>query len=785
MGICWVAQAGQTLLTEGAVAQIGMGAQFEPAGTHQLPGAAAACVLMRLTDGSERARMADGSMPARSPVPMVGRAQEFAQLAAAWRKVQSGQSAAYVIRAPAGYGKTRLASELLHHVTRGGGQALQVSCRLETHHQPLAPFVAALQSSGAGVAQAHGKSESFSAVLSALQRRLAKGPMLLWVDDLHWADLATLEFLPVMMQALARAPVLLLVASRPGLAWEPPDDAVVVDLPSLGVQDATALLNVQRGSGLHAEDRQRVLEMAGGVPLFLELLSQSAAASGGTHPSIHAVLQTELDALGEGKRVLRAAAVLGSRFRTAQLADLLPGDAMESALRHAEDVRLLHDLGGGVWEFHHALIYDAVYASVPLAARKQWHVQVARRMESEHGPAEEIAQHWAAARAWREALQCWVRAGDEALARDFAADALACFERAMAMFDKLDAAQQGREQVLRLRLRMGYALQMAEGFGSARAWQYFDSVAQEVQTASAGLPDQQDILFAALGGSFMGGSSQGRVDGLSIAYRMERMAVSPQQRLMAASALGNSLFWRGDFKACRRALEQALALADALPPAERTRYCVDDPALVCRAFLAWTLWFQGDRKGARAMVRAALAVAEAGQGVHSTCFGYALLLAVYWCQGEHARQAELAQRCLVLAKKFQFPLWESVSSLFLLCSQARSGYLVDAKPLFEAAQHMQTAYQAGITTSRWLVADALVAQKEWAQALTLLERSISEASLYEDQYCLADLVWLKAECQHALGQPAQALFEEARSLANQSGSLGLLQRYAGRRPPSV
>ena len=80
---------------------------------------------------------------------------------------------------------------------------------------------------------------------------------------------------------------------------------------------------------------------------------------------------------------------------------------------------------------------------------------------------------------------------------------------------------------------------------------------------------------------------------------------------------------------------------------------------------------------------------------------------------------------------------------------------------------------------------ARIRSLESALGLTLLERSISEASLYEDQYCLADLVWLKAECQHALGQPAQALFEEARSLANQSGSLGLLQRYAGRRPPSV
>lgn len=778
MGICWAARPGQAFLTQGAAAQVGHGARFISAEIHHFPGVSVACQLLRWNDSPEESPTAIGQSSTRQVFPLVGRAQALRQLSGVWRQVQTGTSAVHIIQAPAGYGKTRLASELLILAEFSGGQSVRVACRLEAQHQPLNPFFTALHiSSHSQLVAAQGKSEIFSAVIAALFRRLVKGPLLLWVDDIHWADQATLEFLPVLVQALADKPVLFLIASRPGQHWAPPTQAVIMELPALGVDDAAALVR-SHGGQLDTGTCERILAVAGGVPLFLELLTHAATSAEVMHPSISSVLQAELDGLGVGKRVLRAAAVIGIRFSAKQLADLIPTDEVADALQKAETSRLVEHLGDGMWCFHHALIYDAVYESVPVNMRSQWHMLLARRLQLQGAASEEIAQHWSSARAWKEALLCWRQAGDDALTREFAADALVCFQRAMEMNQKIDISVRDVWQDAQLRLRMGYALQMVEGFGSKQSWQYFYGVVQQAESMRSGAPEWHDVLFAALSGSFMGGSSQGRLDGLDIAYRLTRLAESAPQHLMAEGALGNALFWRGNFSQACHHLEKAIVLADSLPLAQRTVYCIDDPALICRAFLAWAYWFQGKTVEASTMVEAALAEAAGGQRVHSICFGLSLLMGVYWCQGKYDAQGNLAKRTLELAQKFQFPLWQSVGSLFLLCSEARAGRLLDTQPLFVAAQQVQAAYQAGITTSRWLVADALVALGEWSQALTLLELSISEAGLHEDQYCLADLVWLKAECQQAMGQDPEPVYAQARAMAAKSGARGLMQRYA-------
>lgn len=780
MRICWAAEPGQMLLSASAAAQIGRAAVFQEArgveGLHP---------LQRWIQAQTVDAVGTMDRPWAVEVPFIGRVAELAHLKAQWRQCTARQTQTVVLRAPAGYGKTRLLQELSLWVEGAGGVCLQVVCRLETQHQPLAPFYAALgQAHAPPEAVLGAKSAIFTALKSSVAQWVAQGSTLLVVDDMHWSDHASQEFLPLLAEALQGRPVMLVIASRPGFAMDYPAPADVLDLEPLPPSEALALVQAcQR----HTEGEpspavcERIVASAGGVPLFLALLVQGQQGDPHHLLSIRDVLQSELDRLGDNKTLLRLAAILGMRFSRRTLKALVPHGDVDGALAKAQALRLLELEGADVCRFHHAMIHEVVYDSAPVFMRKSWHKQVAMHLQTQQTiVCEEVAHHWGAAQCWVESAGWWNQAGDAALQREFAADAVACYQKAQRMLTNLPEGQPAPEDLQATQLRLGYALHMAEGFGSAQAWQLFNGVVQ--QLAAQGAAQDQHVLFAALSGCYMGGSSQGEVDGLNIARRLQEIAHTDAQHLMAAFALGNSLFWRGEFEEAALWQQRGIALSQCVSPRDRIQYCVDDPAVICRAFFAWTLWFQGDGAQASAMALETMALAGEGKRIHAQCFAATLLQAFYWCQGNVEALGALANHTYALARQYGFPLWEGVSGLFLLWVQARNGALTDAGPLFGAAQQMQQAYRAGITTSRWIAADALVVQGEWSHALALLEVSIAEAHLYEDQYCVADLLWLKGQCLAALGQGtlAAGFLQQARTSASARGAVGLVQRFLHR-----
>jgi len=250
---------------------------------------------------------------------------------------------------------------------------------------------------------------------------------------------------------------------------------------------------------------------------------------------------------------------------------------------------------------------------------------------------------------------------------------------------------------------------------------------------------------------------------------------------MASFALGNSLFWRGELKEAKQWQEAGIDISTRLLPRDRIRFCVDDPAVTCRAFLAWNLWFQGDEEKAVSMANESVQLARQSGRIHTLCFALTFAVAVHWSRDDCAAVFRLGEEGRALAAQYGLPLWQSVNSLFLLGAAAQSGELTDNSALFAAAAQMQEAYHAGITTSRWIAARALQAQEAWREAETLLDVTIDEAVRYEDEYCLADILWLKGECllQRQDSAAGERYFQQAELLASTQQAEGLLRRFAG------
>jgi len=225
-------------------------------------------------------------------------------------------------------------------------------------------------------ARLQGRQRLLAALLQALSRRT---PRMLVIEDIHWADRTTLDSVATLANAVAEFPVILIMTSR--VDGDPIDSQwraevsgtsfVTVDLGALRRKEAFALAR----SIIDADDAaiERLVDRAQGNPFFLEqLLRHSLHDSPDTVPSsIQPLIQARIDKLEPPiKRALQTASILGQNFSPDALRHLLDDPAFDcTALVASALVRPL----GQQYLFAHALIRDAVYASLLRARRKELH----------------------------------------------------------------------------------------------------------------------------------------------------------------------------------------------------------------------------------------------------------------------------------------------------------------------------------------------------------------------------------------------------------------------------
>jgi class 3 adenylate cyclase/tetratricopeptide (TPR) repeat protein len=263
-----------------------------------------------------------------------------------------------------------------------------------------ATHVAQLLAVAAGLSSARGSPEEIAWATRRLLRKLGcDQPIVLLLDDLQWAEptfLSLVGTLPAM-----DTPVLLLGLARPDLLerpWAHDEDRLVVTLRPLSDAESAGLLDRVVGGGLPDELRARLTEAAGGNPLFLEELFAMlidlgvlafangrwlAAGDVSRIPvplTLEALLSSRLDLLDEAQRaVMECASIEGKTFHREAVEVLTPSGRrgeVESALQALTDKELIRPLiseGPGVYGFHHLLIRDVVYRSIPKRRRAELH----------------------------------------------------------------------------------------------------------------------------------------------------------------------------------------------------------------------------------------------------------------------------------------------------------------------------------------------------------------------------------------------------------------------------
>jgi DNA-binding SARP family transcriptional activator len=584
---------------------------------------------------------------ARSEVPLVGRRQELAELGRLWERaerglvsgsVSPGQHAQRIVclAGEAGIGKTRLAAELARRVHDDGGVVLAGRAPREAlvAYQPLLEAlrhyfaVAPLEELRAAVAdfgpelarlvpelrrrvpevtpEPSGDSEGeryrlFEAVVGLLGAICATAPVLMVLDDLHWADRPTL----LLLRHLARAPqparLLILVAYRVEDTDEDLGDVLAdlrreglvtqIDVGGLSQPETAELVRIGTGEAPSHAFAGALHAATDGNPFFIEEIVRHLVGAG-VHAGAASASELQRFGLPEGVKEmiarrlaqlkpetvewLRVAAVIGRDFDPALVEQLLPLDEEQflSALEEALAAGLLFEQPSepGRYSFSHTLVREALYEGMSRQRRARVHGRLGEALElGGTAPVSALAYHFTRAANpadAEKAIRYAVTAGEHASAVLAHEDAAEHFSRAVEVLSRSDP--QARERRCELLLLLGEARVRCGERLLARA------VFIEAEALAEQLGDSASLARAAIGASQRYVQQPGVVDSELIAMLERALMLTEGEvtvdRVRLLSRLCGAIYYSPDRARMAELSEEAMALADQLDDPEPRAY---------------------------------------------------------------------------------------------------------------------------------------------------------------------------------------------------------------------
>ena len=385
-----------------------------------------------------------------------------------------------VVSGDAGIGKTRLLTELAGRARDLGHEVLVGHClgeagsslpylpftemlgRLEATrseqvdqvvaaHPPLARLFPGRRSPGAAEPGSLDRADIVEAVHAALEDLARQGPVLVVVEDVHWADQSSRDLLTLLFTRGFEGPVSLVASYRSDdlhrrhplratLAhWARLASVQRLDLAPLADQHVRELVRGLRGGELGESEVQAVVERAEGNAFFAEeLAAASALGRPGSTEDLSRLLLVRFEQLDDaGQQVVRLAAAAGRQVSHRLLSCVvdLPGGALDAAIRDAVEHHVLVPTDAGGYAFRHALLAETVYDDLLPGERVRAHERYAAALAADPslGTWADLARHALAAGHRDEALDASVRAGDAAMAVGGPEEAWRHFKQALAL----------------------------------------------------------------------------------------------------------------------------------------------------------------------------------------------------------------------------------------------------------------------------------------------------------------------------------------------------------------
>ena len=637
-------------------------------------------------------------------------------------------------------------------------------------------------------------------ITEALEVITKTSPLVLVLEDLHWSDFSTLEFLSALGRRSGRARLFILATYRSTEVINGhPLRGVVSELQlhgqskglRLGLLSATAIETYvsQRFPANQFAPQLGVLlaRRTEGNPLFLvnvvddfvrdglitkektswTLQLQPDSSSTGMPENIRQAIERQIDRLSEYEQhVLETASAVGLAFSSGAVAAGLEAAAEEVETccnRLVRQGHFLQDANSPEWpgevvtaryRFIHALYQEVLYARLAVSKRGPLHQRIGVWGEQTHGQqagtvAAELALHFERSRDLPRAVRYHQRVGENAIQRRAHHEAALHFSNALSLLESLPDSAEQTQQALALYIALAVSLGVTHGYGApqveaaySRAWELCQKSGETTRhfPVLAGLT----IVY-----QMRGKLRRAHEVGVTLTTIAQRTSY-PLQVLWAHLLQGTTLYNMGEPAAAREQLEQSLAIYDPHKHGPQVSGGRDDPGIICLSTLASALWLLGYPDQALHKIQQALSLATELDDVLSRALALGQAAVLHQRRREAQSALAHAGALLTLAQENGFPLRAATAQIYHGWALAES---VENDGSAEGLTQIQAGLEAITKTGGELAHPYYLAllgetygkARQFSEGLEMVEKALTIVDKNADCFYEAELWRLKGE----------------------------------------
>jgi predicted ATPase/class 3 adenylate cyclase len=688
---------------------------------------------------------------ARGLTPLVGREQEVGILLERWNQVKAGHGHVVLLTGDAGIGKSRLVQMLKEPVAHE--PHVHWECRSVEHYQNTALFplvdlfqrllrfqaedppnekLAKLEQMlsqyrlpveesvqlfapllslplpenrypALHLSSQRQRQKTLETIVTILLELAEHHPVLCIVEDLHWTDPTTLEWLKLLIDQTPSASVLMLLTCRPHFhpAWHHRSYITEMTINRLShAQVAQIVHRLTDGKALPTEVLQQILAKTDGVPLFVEEMTKAILEAGhlketdghyeltgslssfAIPATFQDSLMARLDRLMTGKVIAQLGATIGRQFSYALL----------QAVSQLDEVMLQHELGRLVeaeivyqrgvppqatYTFKHALIQDAAYESLLKSTRQHYHQRIAQVLEAQFPETAEaqpelLAHHYTEAGLIARAVGYWQQAGQRAVERSAYAEAIAHLTKGLELLQSLRETPERTHREVDLLIALGASLRATKGIAALEVGETYTRARHLCQHLAE--PQQ---LFPILGGLCLYYGARAELQtSHALSTQLLDLAQHTQDPVMlvaAHRAVGTALFYLGAVASAHTHLTQGLALYDLHQHHASTLLYGEHTGVTCCYYAALTLWLLGYPDQGLARSHEAMRLAQQMAHPHSLTIALSFAALCHALRREVRAAQEHAKAAISLATNQGFALWRAFGTMFHGWTLAQQG----------------------------------------------------------------------------------------------------------------
>jgi len=825
-----LAGSGQVVVAEGTRNLLASLFHLEDLGTHELKGVdgltPAFAVAGERDSESRFEAHASGALS-----NMIGREHELALMGERWKQTMASEGQLVMLVGEAGIGKSRLTRAMIDLVAATEHVRINFQCSPYHMDSSLYPAIKQLLSA-AGIKETDSNDEkldkleatlvgenvqllaamlgleaekrygqlsmsppqqrarTFQALADEIILRSRDGPVLLVLEDVHWIDASTLEFLELCLDQIANEKVLILVTARPTFEHSFGGHYIVTKLAlnRLSRDHVASIIDkIAGGRKLPDDLLDEIAAKTDGVPLFIEELTKTVLESGAltktettyelkgpldklTIPTtLHDSLMARLDRLQPVKEVAQMAACIGREFSYSLLQSISPltADALQQALDQLISAELIFRRGvvpAATYTFKHALVRDAAYESLLKSRRQAIHGSLVEALENTGTAAPELVAHHATRAKLNEtAIEYWAKAGTAATELPAYDEAISHFNHAIDLIQAMAEPHDWGERELELLVQVALAFLAGHGYSSQLATETFEQAASKIAAT-----ENAELRMAIYYGMWIGPYIRANLGiclklGKQFADEVDLQPVAIP-RIIAHRMYAASLIAVGRSVEAERELEISYRLYESNRSPDFSQKFAQEPGVQIKCYQMLSRWMSGYVDQATTTAAEAMTTARGLSHANTMCYAglHQSVLAI-WCRDNELLK-QINDEIGEIAEEHGMLLWIIFGKILASVQRLRAGEGDAFEELRDAiAEYEATDGYLWVPFFRVAEIERLLALGRTDEARDVLNNALRRMEDTQEFWVQSELQRLQGEIDQADGDNVNAriCFERA------------------------